>query len=102
MREQELSTLKESAVCASVQWAKTGLGYFTMRDKVNEYLEASGVNNAICDDQEAILYGRRAAALAVNIASIRFLTKSEEKKLNAALTSIAEDLPQTRHRGFHR
>ena len=102
MKEQELSALKESAVYSAANWAKTGLGYFTMRDKVNAYIEATGANKAIDDDQEAIRYGREAAALVINIDAIHLLNKSEEKKLNEALISIADDLPETRSRGFHR
>ena len=102
MKEQELSALKESAVYSAANWAKTGFGYFTMRDKVNAYIEATGVNKAIDDDQEAIRYGREAAALAINIDAIHLLNKSEEQKLNEALISIADDLPETRSRGFHR
>lgn len=102
MKEQELSALKESAVYSAANWAKTGLGYFTMRDKVNAYIEATGVNKAIDDDQEAIRYGREAAVLAINIDAIHLLNKSEEQKLNEALVSIADDLPETRSRGFHR
>lgn len=102
MNDQNLTALKESAVSASVNWAKTDLGYFTMRDRVNDYMEASGANKAISDDQEAIRYGREATALAINIDAIHLLTKSEEQKLNDALMRIADDLPQTRSRGFHR
>lgn len=54
MKEQELSELKERAVYSAANWAKTGLGYFTMRDKVNAYIDAIGDNKAIDDDQEAI------------------------------------------------
>lgn len=102
MKEQELSALKESAVYSAANWAKTGLGYFTMRDKVNAYIDATGANKAIDDDQEVIRYGREAAALAINIDAIHLLNKSEEQKLNEALISIADDLPETRNRGFHR
>ena len=102
MTEQELSALKECAVYSAAHWAKTGLGYFTMRDKVNAYIDATGANKAIDDDQEAIRYGREAAALAINIDAIHLLNKSEEQKLNEVLISIADDLPETRSRGFHR
>lgn len=102
MKEQDLSALKESAVSSSVHWVKTGFGYFTMRDKVNDYLEATGVNRAISDDQEAIRYGREAAALSINIGAIHLLNKAEEQKLNEELMRIADDLPQTQSRGFHR
>ena len=54
MKEQELSELKERAVYSAANWAKTGLGYFTMSDKVNAYIDAIGANKAIDDDQEAI------------------------------------------------
>jgi len=77
MKEQELSALKESAVYSAAHWAKTGFGYFTMR-------------------------GREAAALAINIDAIHLLNKAEEQKLNEELISIANDLPQTRSRGFRR
>lgn len=102
MKEQVLSALKESAVYSAAQWARTGFGYFTMRDKVNAYIDATGANKAIDDDQEAIRNGREAAALAINIDAIHLLNKVEEHRLNEALISIADDLPQTRSRGFHR
>ena len=102
MTEQELSALKESAVYSAAHWAKTSFGYFTMLDKVNAYIDATGANKAIDDDQEAIRYGREAAALAINIAAIHLLNKAEEQKLNEALISIADDLPQTYSRGFRR
>lgn len=102
MKEQDISALKESAISSSVHWAKTGCGYFTMRDNVNDYMEATGVNRAISDDQEAIRYGREATALAINIGAIHLLNKAEEQKLNEELMRIADDLPQTRSRGFHR
>ena len=73
-----------------------------MRDKVNAYIDATGANKAIDNDQEAIRYGREAAALAINIDAIHLLNKAEEQKLNEELISIANDLPQTRSRGFRR
>ena len=99
MKEQDISALKESAISTSVNWAKTGFGYFTMREKVNDYMEAIGANRAISDDQEAIRYGRE---VSINIGAIHLLNKAEEQKLNEELMRIADDLPQTRSRGFHR
>ena len=69
---------------------------------MNDYIKATGVNKAIDDDQEAIRYGREAAALAINIDAIHLLNKAEEQKLDEALISIADDLPQTRSRGLRR
>ena len=86
----------------TIRTQREGFGYFTMRDKVNAYIDATGANKAIDNDQEAIRYGREAAALAINIDAIHLLNKAEEQKLNEALISIADDLPQTRSRGFRR
>lgn len=33
MNEKEISILKESAVYSAAHWAKTGFGYFTMRER---------------------------------------------------------------------
>ena len=58
MKEQELSALKESAVYSAANWAKTGLGYFTMRDKVNNYMRtvkrAEPVDPSLCDFEDDI------------------------------------------------
>lgn len=47
MRTTEFEAKKEQAVKLSVLWAKTGLRELSMRDAVNDYIEATGANHAI-------------------------------------------------------
>lgn len=58
MRTTEFEAKKEQAVKLSVLWAKTGLRELSMRDAVNDYIEATGANHAIDNDEKAILYGK--------------------------------------------
>ena len=44
MTDNEYSKARKAAVDALIYWAKTGMSEFTMRDAVNDYLEASGAN----------------------------------------------------------
>ena len=44
MTDNEYSKTRKAAVDALIFWAKTGMREFTMRDAVNDYLEASGAN----------------------------------------------------------
>lgn len=47
MTDNEYSKARKAAVDALIYWAKTGMREFTMRDAVNDYLEASGANSNI-------------------------------------------------------
>lgn len=47
MTDNEYSKARKAAVDALIYWAKTGMREFTMRDAVNDYLEASGANGAV-------------------------------------------------------
>ena len=44
MTDNEYSKARKAAVDALIYGAKTGMREFTMRDAVNDYLEASGAN----------------------------------------------------------
>ncbi len=44
MTDNEYRKIRKAAADALIYWAKTGLRQFTMRDAVNDYLEASGAN----------------------------------------------------------
>lgn len=44
MTDNEYSKARKAAVDALIYWAKKGMREFTMRDAVNDYLEASGAN----------------------------------------------------------
>ena len=102
MRTTEYEAKKEQAVKLSVLWAKTGLRELSMRDAVNDYIEATGANHAIDNDEQAILYGRRAVALRISIEAINSLNKDELQRLDRKLMEIvSEDMPRQQH-GLHR
>ena len=44
MSEQENNSPRQAAVNALISWAKTGWGYYSMRDAVDNYLESCGAN----------------------------------------------------------
>lgn len=102
MDNTELHRLESEAVSSAVHWAKTGMGYFTMEKKVNEYVSATGADQAIGNDEAAILHGRRAAVLRINIMSISELSKAQEQTLHDTLIKIAEDGVRQQQNGFHR
>lgn len=102
MRTTEYEAKKEQAVKLSVFWAKTGLRELSMRDAVNDYIEATGANDAIDNEEQAILHGRRAVALRVSIEAINSLNKDELQRLDRKLMEIvSEDMPRQQH-GLHR
>ena len=94
--------LENNAANAAIRWAKTGVGYFTMEDAVNKYIDAVGVNRAIGNNTEAIRLGRRAAALRIDINCIHALSHDQEHRLHEALMNIAEDGVPRLRRGFRR
>jgi len=62
MTDNEYSKARKAAVDALIYWAKTGMREFTMRDAVNDYLEASGANRPSIGGKETILAHRKIAA----------------------------------------
>lgn len=102
MDNTEIKRLEKEAVESAVHWAKTGMGYFTMDKKVSDYIEVTGANSAIGNDQDAIRHGRRAAALRINIMSISELTKAQEQLLHDTLIEIAENGVRQQRSGMHR
>ena len=62
MTDNEYSKTRKAAVDALIYWAKTGMREFTMRDAVNDYLEASGANRPSIGGEETILAHRKIAA----------------------------------------
>ena len=59
MTDNEYSKTRKAAVDALIYWAKTGMREFTMRDAVNDYLEASGANRPSIGGEEIILAHRK-------------------------------------------
>ena len=62
MTDNEYSKTRKAAADALIYWAKTGMRQFTMRDAVNDYLEASGANRPSIGGEETILAHRKIAA----------------------------------------
>lgn len=93
---------QDKAVDLAVNWAKTGNGYFTFEKAVNDYVEAIGVNRAINNDPDAIMYGRRAAVLRININAIRYLDQDQLNRLHDTLIKIADDGVAQLGRHLHR
>ena len=94
MTDNEYSKTKKAAVDALIYWAKTGMREFTMRDAVNEYLEASGANRPSIGGEETILAHRKIAANRLAIDCIYALTRSELSKIDRELEAIANDIPK--------
>lgn len=98
--DSNVKALELNATNAAIAWVKSGVGYENMKRIVNDYIEATGANQAIGDDAEAILHGRRAAVTRINICAIHALTNPEEKHLRDALVQIATD--GVERRNFYR
>ena len=77
MTDNEYSKARKAAVDALIYWAKTGMREFTMRDAVNDYLEASGANRPSIGGEETILAHRKIAAnrLAIDCIYTSFCNK---------------------------
>ena len=94
MTDNEYSKTRKAAVDALIYRAKTGMREFTMRDAVNDYLEASGANRPSIGGEETILAHRKIAANRLAIDCIYALTRSELSKIDRELEAIANDIPK--------
>ena len=70
---------------------------FTMRDAVNDYLEASDANRPSIGGKETILAHRKIAATRLAIDCIYALSKDELSKVDRELEGIVGDLPRQGH-----
>ena len=96
MTDNEYSKTREAAAEALIHWAKTGWQQFTMRDAVNNYLEASGANRPSIGGEETILAHRKIAANRLAIDCIYALSKEELSKVDWELEDIVSDVPRLR------
>ena len=71
-----------------------GMKKFTMRDAVNDYLEASGANRPSIGGKETILAHRKIAANRLAIDCIYALSKEELSKVDRELEGIVSNLPR--------
>ena len=94
MTDNEYSKTRKAAVDALIYWAKTGMRQFTMRDAVNNYLEASGANRPSIGGEETIFAHRKIAAHRLAIDCIYALSKEELSKVDRELENIVGDLPK--------
>lgn len=97
MTEHDYSKTRKAAVDALIYWAKTGMIQFTMRDAVNDYLEASDANRPSIGGKETILAHRKIAANRLAIDCIYALSKDELSKVDRELEGIVGDLPRQGH-----
>ena len=97
MTDNEYSKTREAAAEALIHWAKTGWQQFTMRDAVNDYLEASDANRPSIGGKETILAHRKIAANRLAIDCIYALSKDELSKVDRELEGIVGDLPRQGH-----
>lgn len=97
MIEHDYSKTRKAAVDALIYWAKTGMRQFTMRDAVNDYLEASDANRPSIGGKETILAHRKIAANRLAIDCIYALSKDELSKVDRELEGIVGDLPRQGH-----
>ena len=97
MTEHDYSKTRKAAVDALIYWAKTGMRQFTMRDAINDYLEASDANRHSIGGKETILAHRKIAANRLAIDCIYALSKDELSKVDRELEGIVGDLPRQGH-----
>ena len=55
MIDKDFNKARMEATDALVHWAKTGKGYYTMRNAVNRFIDASGANRHTIGGEETIL-----------------------------------------------
>lgn len=94
MSEQQNNSPRQAAVNALISWVKTGWGYYSMRDAVDNYLESCGANRPSIGGEETILAHRKIATSRLTIDCIYALTRSELTKIDRELEAIANDLPK--------
>jgi len=97
MTEHDYSKTRKAAVDALIYWAKTGMRQFTMRDAINDYMEASDANRPSIGGKETILAHRKIAANRLAIDCIYALSKDELSKVDRELEGIVGDLPRQGH-----
>ena len=101
MNEQQNNSPRQTAINALISWAKTGWGYYSMRDAVDNYLESCGANRPSIGGEETILAHRKIAANRLAIDCIYALSKEELSKVDRELEGIAMVLPK-QSTGIHR
>lgn len=94
MSEQQNNSPRQAAVNALISWAKTGWGYYSMRDAVDNYLELCGTNRPSIGGEDTILAHRKIAASRLAIDCIYALSKEELSKVDRELEGIVSNVPR--------
>lgn len=94
MNQNEIEKARALAVDSLIHWGKTGWCYYTMRNAVNNYLEAIGANRTSIDSEDGIKSHRRIAAKGLAIQCITPLTSGQLAKVDHELDEIADDIPR--------
>ena len=90
MDNKIIEQLREEAKDALIHWAKTGKGYFMMKDALEKYIEATGANRSCGNGKETILLGRRIAAQRIVIDAIHLLNKYELHKIDSEMPTLID------------
>lgn len=94
MTDSEYIKTRKATADALINWAKTGIRQFAMREAVNDYLEVSGANRPSIGGTEAILARRKIAANRLAIDCLYALSKDELSKVDRELEDIVENVPK--------
>ena len=94
MSEQQNNSPRQAAFNALISWAKTGWGYYSMRDAVDNYWESCGANRPSIGGEETIIAHRKIAANRLAIDCIYALSKEELSKVDRELEDIVGDVPR--------
>ena len=94
MGEQQNNSPRKAVVNALISWTKTGWGYYSMRDAVDNYLESSGANRPSIGGEETILAHRKIAANRLTIDCIYALSTEDLSTVDRELEGIVGDWPR--------
>ena len=88
---EEYKKLKGDTINLAVLNATTGVGYNSMRKKLNDLMEKTGANQSVGNKSETILLGRKIVAHQIAIAVLPKMTVQQSRHLFDELDKIAKD-----------
>lgn len=97
---KEIDNIRTEAARALVKWAKSRVGYFPMRNAVNNYMDAIGANRMPINGEEGLVAHRKIAAQGLAIECIPKLNSDQLSRVDRELDCIVNDIPQQQSRGM--
>ena len=94
--QQEYNVKVAQVANLAINYAKTGIGYYQMRDAFNELCEKSGANSGI--DHDSTIGRRTLLVQSVCIKTIHALPNEAVNRLERELKEIANDYDNQRDR----